>query len=109
MTLFKKAYIPTYTINWLTALLNPVIYILCNPTFRYDTQVLVLKITKKYTQNMILMSRWDSYMVEKGPKNSGKPPPPFRARPETELCASFINIPFQKSCQKKAGLLSSRI
>ena len=50
MTLFKKAYIPTYTINWLTALLNPVIYILCNPTFRYDTQVLVLKITKKYTQ-----------------------------------------------------------
>ena len=71
MTLFKKAFIPTYTINWLTALLNPVIYILCNPTFRYDTQVLVLKITKKYTQNMILMSRWDSYMVEKGPKNSG--------------------------------------
>ena len=77
MTLFKKAFIPTYTINWLTALLNPVIYILCNPTFRYDTQVLVLKITKKYTQNMILMSRYKGQLHGgKGPNIWSRPSPP---------------------------------
>ena len=76
------------------------------------------------------MSRWDSYMVEKVPKNSG--PPPFRAKEkgfsyvrcslmsettviycefisQIKTVRSFINIPFQKSCQKKAGLLSSMI
>ena len=30
----NQALIPTYIINWLTALLNPVIYVVCNPTIR---------------------------------------------------------------------------
>ena len=49
--------------------------------------VLVLKMTKKLTHNMILISRYrDSDMVENGPKNSGKAPPPhfFRAKPPFE-------------------------
>ena len=42
--------------------------------------ILVLKITKKYTHNMILMSRYKGQLHdEKGPTNSGKalPPAPF--------------------------------
>ena len=42
--------------------------------------ILVLKITKKYTHNMILMSRYKGQLHgEKGPTNSGKAlHPPFQ-------------------------------
>ena len=55
--------------------------------------ILVLKMTKKYTHNMILMSRYirDSYMVEKGSTNLGRGPPPFRAKKNIFLQESIPN------------------
>ena len=29
-----QAHIPTYILNWLTAIINPIIYVVCNPTYR---------------------------------------------------------------------------
>ena len=47
---------------------------------------------QKISHNMILMSRYrDSYMVEKGPKNSGKAPPPFFS----------VNPPFEEKRKTK--------
>ena len=45
--------------------------------------ILVLKMTKKYTHNMILMSRYKGQLHGgKRVKNSGRGPPPFSAMPE---------------------------
>jgi hypothetical protein len=33
-TQYSAAHIPSYVINWLTALINPIIYVVCNPTYR---------------------------------------------------------------------------
>ena len=29
-----QAHIPTYILSWLTAIINPIIYVVCNPTYR---------------------------------------------------------------------------
>ena len=46
--------------------------------------ILVLKMTKKYTHNMVLMSRYKGQLHggKKGQKNWASPLPPFRAMPE---------------------------
>ena len=33
-TQYGATHIPTYAINWLNALISPVIYVVCNPTYR---------------------------------------------------------------------------
>ena len=30
----SQAHIPTYILSWMTAIINPIIYVVCNPAYR---------------------------------------------------------------------------
>ena len=31
---YSQAHIPTYILSWMTAIINPIIYVICNPAYR---------------------------------------------------------------------------
>ena len=35
-TCFQQAHIPTYVLAWLSVIINPLLYVLCNPAYRFE-------------------------------------------------------------------------